>query len=275
VKTLSFFLFFFLGLSVFAEDNFQHAIVNNGETLVYSDLFTTAPIGRLRRGKKIKIGKTTKNRGQIYPIVVSGRIAYVKASDLLIISSDSIELPVGHDSIVGLDLKKKSLIFSVQQYQTSWRTGAYDTTAPGQESSFSGMSLSYQYKQKSQYFYRIGYEQLSASGNNEELFIPSVTYTPVYRFWSGNKAKFNAGLSLAFSPFATYEVSPFFKLDGFAYSITPFIEHNYFFAENQFLLIHLGFRQMNLTEFAMPSIYQAFNPSFNGWQFNVAMGFNY
>jgi hypothetical protein len=176
---------------------------------------------------------------------------------------------------VGLDLKKKSLIFALEHYQTSWQTGTYDTNSAPEKSAFSGMSISYQYKQKSNYFYRLGYEYLSATGNNEELVIPSLSYSPVYRFWSGEKAKLNVGLNLTFSPFATYEVAPFFKLDGFAYSFTPFIEYNYFMAENHFLIVNLGFRQMRLTEFAMPAIYQDFNPSFNGLQLKLAMGFNY
>lgn len=62
----------------------KEAIVIAKQAVVYADIKLTSPIGFLRQGKKIAVGEVKRNRGEVVPIVVNRRIAYVKVSDLAI-----------------------------------------------------------------------------------------------------------------------------------------------------------------------------------------------
>lgn len=72
---------FLLPIHAFAA---REAVVISKNAMVYSDINLTSPIGFLRQGKKIAVGEVKRNRGEVVPIVVNNRIAYLKVRDLSI-----------------------------------------------------------------------------------------------------------------------------------------------------------------------------------------------
>lgn len=61
---------------------YRFAITKARQTVVYADVDLAAPIGYIRSGRKLKVGDTTLKQGSIVPLIVSGKIAYVKTSDI-------------------------------------------------------------------------------------------------------------------------------------------------------------------------------------------------
>ncbi|GAB4010495.1 MAG: hypothetical protein Fur0010_03290 [Bdellovibrio sp.] len=66
----------------------KEAIVKAKKAIVYADIKLTSPIGYLRQGKKIAVGEVKRNRGEVVPIVVNQRIAYLRVQDLSIEGDD-------------------------------------------------------------------------------------------------------------------------------------------------------------------------------------------
>lgn len=64
------------------------AVVNTEKTIVYSDMTLDSPIGYIRGGKTLKVGKKARMKGTIVPIIVSGRVAYVQTKDLRFVEDD-------------------------------------------------------------------------------------------------------------------------------------------------------------------------------------------
>lgn len=60
----------------------QTAYVKSRIAYIYSDQDLQSPIGFIRQGKKLTVGEISRKRGSLLPIVVSGRIAYIKRADL-------------------------------------------------------------------------------------------------------------------------------------------------------------------------------------------------
>ena len=60
----------------------QVAFVKSKIAYIYSDQELKSPIGYVRQGKKLTVGEVSRKRGTLLPIVVSGRIAYIKREDL-------------------------------------------------------------------------------------------------------------------------------------------------------------------------------------------------
>ncbi len=52
------------------------------KAVIYADEQMSAAVGFVRKGKKIKVGDIPRNRAQVYPIIVSGKVAYIRTIDV-------------------------------------------------------------------------------------------------------------------------------------------------------------------------------------------------
>jgi len=84
MKTFLFIFCFLFGTLAYAVET---AMVVVDKAVIYSDAELTIPIGYAKKGKKIKIGKQTRRRGEVLTTVASGRIVYVKSSDVRTLES--------------------------------------------------------------------------------------------------------------------------------------------------------------------------------------------
>ncbi len=60
----------------------QEAIVIADRAVIYADKTMSSPVGYILRGKKVTIGEIPRNKARLYPIVVSGRVAYIRVTDV-------------------------------------------------------------------------------------------------------------------------------------------------------------------------------------------------
>lgn len=68
----------------------QTAIVAVDKAVVYSDVEMTSPIGYVRGGRQLKVGSKPQRGGAILPIVVAGRIAYIRAQDVSVSDNPAV-----------------------------------------------------------------------------------------------------------------------------------------------------------------------------------------
>lgn len=75
------FLIFVLGYlpSVLAA---QWATVLSDRAVIFSDQAMQSPIGYIRKGKRIRVGEKVRSNGMLLPVVISGKIAYIKVDDI-------------------------------------------------------------------------------------------------------------------------------------------------------------------------------------------------
>ncbi len=60
----------------------QEAIVISDKAVIYADKTMSSPVGYILRGKKVTIGEIPRNKARLYPIIVSGRVAYIRVIDV-------------------------------------------------------------------------------------------------------------------------------------------------------------------------------------------------
>lgn len=60
----------------------QDAIVIVEKAIIYADRTMTSPVGYIQKGKRVTIGEVPRNKARLYPIVVSGKIAYIRVIDV-------------------------------------------------------------------------------------------------------------------------------------------------------------------------------------------------
>lgn len=72
-------IFLFIGLTSYAYE-FAYSVSNS--TIVYADKSLKIPIGYIKKGRKLVVGKAINEKNTIIPILISGKIAFVKKKDL-------------------------------------------------------------------------------------------------------------------------------------------------------------------------------------------------
>jgi len=60
----------------------QDAIVIAEKAIIYADKTMTSPVGYIQKGKRVTIGEVPRNKARIYPIIVSGKVAYIRVIDV-------------------------------------------------------------------------------------------------------------------------------------------------------------------------------------------------
>lgn len=81
MKHLLYALFLVLPITLYSA---QTAYVKNLKAVVYADKDLKTPIGFIRQGKKLQVGEVARNRGSVLPVIVAGKIAYLKVEDLVL-----------------------------------------------------------------------------------------------------------------------------------------------------------------------------------------------
>lgn len=87
LRVLSIFIAFTIS---FQAQAVQTAIVGVDKAIVYSDVEMTSPLGYVRGGRQLKVGSKARRGGAILPIVVAGRIAYIRTEDVAVSNNPSI-----------------------------------------------------------------------------------------------------------------------------------------------------------------------------------------
>lgn len=225
----------------------------------------TSPIGKIKQGRKIKIGSVSRYRGKVFPIAISGKIAYIQVSDLDVLDGSEVLLPEGHDSIVGLDIHKNRFVFAQTFFMSNFLQGQYSIgQVENTAVTFSGFTFKKERVKKTNHYYNFGFEYLNFSSDSEKLSIPSLTYERGYIMFEKGRFKVRGSASIGFSPYAIYTVNPYFALNGFSYHGEIAADLLFYLHDASALTFRGGYRSQTLTDFNLPTPLEAFAPQISG-----------
>ena len=263
----------FFTKSVFA---MQYAIVRNRRSVIYSDYLRTSPIGYVRKGRKVRVGSVSRNKGRVLPIVVSGKIAYISVSDLSILDGSEVLLPKGHDSIIGLEIRKRKFVFGTDYFVSNFTQGQYSIGQVEEKTvALTGFTLKKEKRKKPGSFQRYGLEMLSFSNEDEKLQIPSLVYDWVGNIYENGRLKIRSVFGLGFSPYAIFRVDPYFALNGFSAHTDLGLESIVYLFERHSLIIKTTFRAQQLLDFNLPSPFSEFSPLIAGGVISASFAYSY
>lgn len=60
----------------------QLTFITSSKAVIYADRQLSTPIGYLPLGKKVRVGEGQQRGGKILPIIIDGKVAYIRVSDL-------------------------------------------------------------------------------------------------------------------------------------------------------------------------------------------------
>ncbi|MGK0367775.1 MAG: hypothetical protein ACI9QD_000914 [Thermoproteota archaeon] len=262
----------FSQFNVFA---YQDAIIKAKKAIIYSDILTTSPLGFVKEGRKVKVSDLARNKGRVFQIVVSGRIAYIKSNEVQLLDGSEVVLPQGHKSIIGLEIDKHAILVDFSSHYSSIESGIYTPGAEQSSMVFFSFKILREKRQKRRHYSRFGFEYLTFSQDDEILTIPSLVYQSLTKRKEWGDRKLLTYWEFGLSPFATYEVDPYFNLDGFSSHFELGLKFASYWTEKWSYQAGIGLRVQSLFDFALPSAFESFSPTMVNANFSFSVSRSY
>lgn len=254
----------------------QDAMVLVERAIIYSDKDMTSPIGYISRGKKIVVGEVPRNRAQVYPIVVSGKVAYIRVVDVTTEkeSMDATRLTAERFQKTAHPHPESKVVVSYFAYDSQISQDVQNGTVTDGDALFwHGFSLKGEVLMKKSFDLQIITNYLFTT-EGEEAY-RSVEFGAGLGVRLINKKRFLARLEGQFLtvPFSTYSLGSDFRIKSYGYTLGAGLNLTYLMGEHWGLEGFIGRYYTKLFSFDVPSPYQDTAPSFNGNRLGI--GFNY
>jgi len=254
----------------------QTAIVVAEEALVYADDKMSAPVGYVRKGKKIIIGEIPRNRSQVYPIIVSGKVAFIRSIDVTTAKESATSNELVAERFLKIAQNAYEANYSAYFFNYSSQISIESKNASLKDKdpvNWFGVGIKGGVKASPSWSIDLLFNAMNAKSSEESFNIlefgigASATIFDLGRF----KTVFNVQ-ALAI-PFANYAVKDDFRVNGFGFSAGSGLSLVYRFSKNWGVEAFGGFYYSKISKFASPSPYDEISPSFIGQR--AGLGVNY
>lgn len=254
----------------------QTALVIVDRAVIYADEHMTSPIGYVKRGKKIKVGEKAKNLGQVYAIVVSKKVAYIKVNDLSTEKedADSERLVAERFQKATTRSYKSNTSVMLYMYNSTVELSKENGDLKNKEAvTWTGLSLKGGVEAGKRWDIELIFNYMNAQ-EGEEVF-RAVEAGGGFALRVFEKSRFMVRLTaqLLFVPFATYALADLFRVNGYGVSMGGGINGIYRLTDRWGIEAFGGIYYTKLMGFNPPADYESFDPVFVGSR--IGLGANY
>lgn len=256
----------------------QDAMVIIDRAVVYSDKEMTSPIGYISRGKKIKVGDIARNKSQVYPIIVSGKIAYIRVLDISTEkeSMDSTRLTAERFQKQTTVIREQKVVASyysfLSQIALSRKNGAIED---GDSMFWHGASVKAEILVKRRLDIQVLANYMGTSYKEEKFRVFELGVGSALRLIDHKRflARLE-GQALAI-PFSSYELGSDFRVKSFGYTVGGGLNLSWFFDKNWSTEAFGGAYYTKLLAFDAPDPYTDFSASFVGARFGIGLNYTF
>jgi hypothetical protein len=259
---------------VFLAKASQEAIVVADEAVVYSDLQMSSPVGYISKGKKIVIGEIPRNKSQVYPIVVSGRIAYIRVMDVSTEKEamDSQKLVAERFQELANKLPETRLGVSYFNFYSTVGLDANNgDLLDGQELQWQGVGLKASALVKKKYDFNILTHYLGAGVGDESFRVVEVGFGGTFRLIQNKFFLLRFEGDVLGVPHASYSVGSDFRVNSYGYSTGGGMNMALNLTENFGIEAFGKFYYTKIFPFRTPGTYKDISPSFFGHRLGLGL----
>ncbi len=254
----------------------QDAIVITDKAMVYADKTMTSPVGYVTRGKRVTIGEVARNKSQLYPIVVSGKIAYIRATDVNteIDGIDSNNLVA--ERFLRLAEKKSDNHYALSLYTYPTQVTLGNSVGNLENNDpfvFNGLQLKGAVRkgERLDLGVLLGYGEGQKQIDTFRVFETGAIVS--YRIFAGKNFIFRWQNQALVIPFATYSLGSKARVNGYGLSAGTGLNANWIYNGKFGMEIYGGFHYTKLFGFDLPGA--TLNPSFLGTKMGVGVTYLY
>lgn len=265
----------------------QEGIVIVEKAVIYADKTMTAPVGYITKGKKVTIGEVPRNKAQLYPIVVSGKIAYIRVID---INTEIDHLDTNRlvaERFIQISRKKVEASYSISLFTYPTQI-SLDKSPDELKNKDAFVWNGFQVKgiTRSSTSWDLGIVIGYAEGKENIEAFRMIELGPEfsYRIYTGDFFIFRWQNQILAVPFSTYSLGSIARVNGYGFSTGTGLNANWVFGDKFGLEAYGGFYYTKLFSFDLPDPSQAgttnpkqitLNPSFVGTRIGIGMTYQF
>lgn len=248
----------------------QEGIIIADKAVIYSDMDTSSPIGVISKGKKILIGDHAQNNSQVYAVIVSGKIAFIKVKDISTeretIKSSRLTAERFQRSTNTQSLSNISV--SYFQFNSQIRLDNENGDVVDKNVfNWYGLSLKGESNIAEKMDLQVIINYMFSTSKGQAYRASEFGFGVSRRFFESKRFSAKIEFAALSIPFVTYSVGDDFRSRSYGYSLGSGLNLHYLL--NNEWAIHLsgGLYHTGLFTFDNPSPYLDSSPSFNGLRY--------
>lgn len=256
----------------------QEAMVLVDRAVIYSDQEMTSPIGYISRGKKVKVGEIPRNKAQVYPIIVSGKVAYIRVLDVTTEkeSMDSTRLTAERFQKTAEPPFSSRISLAYLGYSSTVSMDKENVSIKDQDSLFwNGVTLRGDVLFKSRWDVEIISNFLTTEKGRETINMVEFGVGGGLRIIDADRFKVRLEGQLLSIPFSTYSIGSSQRLKSFGYSAGGGMNIAMILGEHWGLDLFGGVFYTKLLGFDPPAPYNDISPSFTGMRGGAGFTWKY
>lgn len=266
----------------------QDAIVIVDRAVIYADKSMSAPVGFVPKGKRVTVGEIARNKSQVYPIVVSGKVAYIRTIDVNTEIEDLASNRLVSERFLTASKKKVQGLYttSVFTYPTQITMDAKVYQLKNQDAfTFNGFQIAGSAKTSA--FFDFGMVLAYAEGKQGIESFRMIELGPQFSFRliPGNRFILRWENQILGIPMSTYSLGDKARVNGYGFSAGSGLNANIIFGDHWGMEVYGGLQYTKLTGFGLPDPRNAtsttkypdikFNPSFIGTRLGIGMVYQF
>lgn len=256
----------------------QDARVSAERAVIYADKEMTSPLGYISRGKKIRIGDISRNKGQVYPIGVGGKIAYIKASDVSVASDSPTEkLPADRlHQIIHKEPPHGGVALSYHAYNSQIRIN-HNNGDIGDKSNlkWAGFGLKGHSEISGPWDLQMQVTYMTATKGAERFRMVELTGGVSNRLFEKGRFTLRGEVLATAIPFINYSLDKDFRVNSYGFGFGGGFNGSYRFGENFGVEASAGIHYMRVLAFDVPSPYSSIAPTFLGHRISLGINYNF
>lgn len=266
----------------------QDGIVIADRAVVYADKLMTSPVGYVAKGKRVTIGEVARNRSQVYPIVVSGKIAYIRVIDVSteLESLDSNRLVAERFTRASRKKFQGNYTASYFSYQSQITLERTPGTLKNKDAfAWNGVQLMGSARTFTNVDLGVVISYAEGKEGIETFRMTELGADVSYRIFGGDRFIFRWQNQLLAVPYSTYSLGTLVRVIGYGYAANTGLNANWVIGSNWGLEIYGGLQYTKLYSFDFPDPRNAtssvkypnitLNPSFVGTRMGIGATYQF
>lgn len=269
------FLVFFWCPELWAQ---QDAMVTADRAVIFSDREMTSPVGYILKGRRVRVGEIPRNKAQVYPIIVSGKIAYIRVLDVTS-ERESME----SNRLVAERFQRSTEQdyhgkFVLSYYNFSSRISmdkSNSTIVNNDQLQWKGISLKGELLLKERWDFQVVSNYMQAEQVDETFRAFEFGLGGAYRVMNFRSFLLRLEAQVLAIPFSNYELQGKFRLNSYGFTTGGGINATYLFNEHWGLETYAGLYYTKTFGFDTPDQYNSVAPSFYGNRLGLGVNYSY
>ncbi len=260
--------------SVFAARN---AIVVSEKAVIWADVARTTPLGYAPRGKVLRVGEVQRDKNQVLPVLISGKVAYISVEDISFSENDrkrAIESAQESRFEKNIDVKseisKRLSIGGTQSFTTNNDSYLFDSNE--RINNFIGFQMRGDLARNEDRI-RFGFmsEFRQATTSTATLRTLSFGLGISWVYLNTTKLKTRLETFIFAVPYANLREGRLFSLNGYGGGALAQAGLDLILTREWGIEVNAGFEAQRLAGFKIPAPFKSYSPSFLGTRVGASL----